>query len=788
MKKLLGLLFLIISSLGSFGQEKYSISGYIKDITNGEELLGATIYVKENGKSAAANIYGYYSIELPKGTYNLVYSFIGYEVKTVLVELDKDTKLDVELSESNDELDEIIVTGERLDANVKSTEMSVAKVSTKEIEKIPVIFGEKDVLKTIQLLPGVSSAGEGNAGFYVRGGGSDQNLILLDEATVYNASHLLGFFSVFNSDAIKDVKLYKAGIPAQYGGRLSSVLDVNMKNGNDKKLAASGGIGLISSRLTLEGPIVKDKGSFIVSGRRMYIDQFFRLSKNKDTRNTKVNFYDLNAKANYKLNDNNRIFLSAYLGRDRFGFSDSLVTDQETGEKEFVEVFGLDYGNYTATLRWNHLFNSKLFVNTTGIMSQYSYKFTIGTGGFSLISSIRDFSLKQDYDYFLNSNNTIKFGINSIHHTFRPGDFIVNARGKSNGFKDFKLGRNFGVENAAYISNEQSVGARIKLNYGLRLSSFSQYGGPQTVYKFNENGDTTGSKKYKNLDHIKSYIGLEPRLAINFSLNDESSIKASYMRTRQNIHLLQNSGTGTPFDLWRPSSFTVKPEVADQIALGYFRNFKDNTFETSAEIYYKDYRNLIDYRDFASIILNPIEEGELVFGDGFSYGLELFFKKKVGKLNGWIGYTLATSKREFEDINNGNTFSARQDRRHDISIVAIYDVSKKLSISTSWVYNTGDAITLPVGKYNIQGTTYDLYGDRNKDRYPSYHRMDVGITYYVKKTEKFESSWNLSVYNAYNNKNPFQIDFEDLENKPDQRQIVLTYFPVIPAITWNFKF
>ena len=777
-----------LMTLSSFAQEKYTVSGSIKDESNGEELIGATIYVKETGQSAAANIYGFYSLELVSGSYNLVYSFVGYASKTVPVELNKNIKMDVELGESNDELEVVEVYGERLDENVKSTEMSVAKVSTKEIEKIPVIFGEKDVLKTIQLLPGVSSAGEGNAGFYVRGGGADQNLILLDEATVYNASHLLGFFSVFNSDAIKDIKLYKAGIPSQYGGRLSSVLDVKMKNGNDRKFSASGGIGLISSRLTLEGPIKKEKGSFIVSGRRMYLDQFFRFSGNRDIRNTKLNFYDLNAKANYKLGDKDRVFFSAYLGRDRFGVSDSLVTNQETKEKELVELFGLDYGNYTTTVRWNHLFNDKLFVNTTGVMSRYSYRFSIGAAGFDLVSSIRDFNLKQDYDYFLNANNTLKFGFNSIHHTFTPGDFLVNSRGKSNGLSDFKLGRNFALENAVYISNEQSIGARIKMNYGLRISSFSQVGGPQTVYEFDENGDTTGSKKYDNFEHIKSYIGLEPRFGINYSLDAVSSLKASYMRTRQYVHLLQNSGTGTPLDLWRPSSFVVKPEIADQIALGYFRNIKDNTYETSAEVYYKRYENLIDYRDFASIILNPQVEGDLVFGGGFSYGLELFFKKKLGKLNGWIGYTLAASKREFEDINRGEVYSARQDRRHDISIVTIYDFTEKFSASISWVYNTGDAITLPVGKYEVQGTTYDLYGDRNKSRYPSYHRMDVGLTYYAKKTDKFESSWNLSVYNAYNKKNPFQINFENNENNENLRQVNLTYFPMIPAVTWNFKF
>lgn len=788
MKKLLFFTF-ILSLLTSYAQDKVTISGSINDAANGEELIGATVYVQELKTGVAANIYGFYSLEVPKGTYTFVYSFIGYANITETITLNENLKKNVEMSESSTEIQEIVITGEKLDENVTSTEMSVAKISTKEIEKIPVIFGEKDVLKTIALLPGVSSAGEGNAGFYVRGGGSDQNLILLDEAVVYNASHLLGFFSVFNSDAVKDIKLYKGGIPAQYGGRLSSVLDVKMKNGNDKKLSASGGIGMISSRLTVEGPIVKDKGSFVVSGRRMYLDQFFRFAKEGSAvSKTKINFYDLNAKANYRIGEKDRIFISAYTGRDGFGFKDSSVVDQNTGEKEVIELFGLYYGNLTTTLRWNHLFNDKLFMNTTGVMSKYNYRFGIGAAGFDLESSIRDFNLKNDFDYFYNANNTIKFGTNITHHTFEPGNFIVNSKGESNGLTDFKLGRNFAMESGAYVSNEQSVGARIKLNYGLRLSSFHQYGGPQDIYEFDNEGMPTDTTKFENLEHIQSYVGLEPRFGINFSLNESSSIKASYMRTRQYVHLLQNAGTGTPLDLWRPSSFIVKPEVADQIALGYFKNLKNNTYETSAEVYYKRLENLIDYRDFAQIILNPLVEGQLVFGDGFAYGLELFFKKKAGKFNGWIGYTLATSKRQFEDVNNGDIYPARQDRRHDISIVGIYDITEKLSVSASWVYNTGDAITLPVGKYSYQGSTYDVYGLRNQERYPSYHRMDLGITYYAKKTDKFESSWNLSVYNLYNQKNPFQIDFVNDEANANSRSITLTYFPIIPALTWNFKF
>ena len=793
MKKLLITILLFAITTIGFSQEKHTISGYIKDGKNGEELIGATVYVKELTTGVAANIYGFYSITIPKGSYTLIYSYIGFDNFTEQLELTSSITKDVEMGSNSTELDEIIVVGERLDENVTSTEMSVAKISTKEIEKIPVIFGEKDVLKTIALLPGVSSAGEGNAGFYVRGGGADQNLILLDEAVVYNASHLLGFFSVFNSDAVKDIKLYKGGIPAQYGGRLSSVLDVKMKNGNDRKISASGGIGLISSRLTIEGPIKKEKGSFIVSGRRMYLDQFFRFAKeDSPVRKTKINFYDLNAKANYRLNKNNRVFLSSYTGRDGFGFSDSSVVNQSTGEKEVIELFGLYYGNLTTTLRWNHIFNDKLFMNTTGVMSKYNYRFGIGVAGFDLESSIRDFNLKQDYDYFANANNTVKFGINITHHTFEPGNFIVNAKGEENGLSDFKLGQNFALENGTYVSNEQSIGARVKLNYGLRLSSFNQVAGivlgSNIVYEFNSLGDILDTTEYKRFNNIRGYVGLEPRFAINYSLNESSSIKASYMRTRQYVHLLSNAGTGTPLDLWKPSSFIVKPEVADQIALGYFKNLKNNTYETSAEIYYKRFENLIDYKDFASIILNPLVEGQLVFGDGYAYGLELFFKKKVGKFNGWVGYTLATSKRQFQDINDGNVFSARQDRRHDISLVGIYDITKKLSISATWVYNTGDAITLPTGKYVVQGTTYDQYGYRNQERYPSYHRMDLGITYYTKKTEKFESSWNFSVYNLYNQKNPFQIDFVDNEVNPDIRSITLTYFPMIPAITWNFKF
>jgi hypothetical protein len=776
---------LLILSTNVFSQEKFTLSGNIKDASNGEDLIGVTIFVKElPGVGTVTNVYGFYSLTLPKGNYTIQYSYVGYKTIEFKADLTKNIKNNIQISSGSTDLNVVEISAEREDENVRSTEMSVAKINMKEIENIPVLFGERDILKTIQLLPGVKSGGEGNAGFFVRGGSSDQNLILLDEAPVYNASHLLGFFSVFNSDAIKDLKLYKGGMPAEYGGRLSSVMDIKMKEGNAKKFAATGGIGLIASKLTIEAPIVKDKGSFIISGRRTYADVFLKLSSDPDQKNTTLYFYDLNLKANYQFNEKNRLFVSGYFGRDNFGFADR---------------FSFNWGNSTATVRWNHLYNDKLFSNTSFIYSNYNYKIDIKAAGFSINSQIQDFTLKQDVDFFWNENNKLKFGGSAIHHTFDPGE--ISSTGESIG--NTKIENRYSVESALYISNEQKFNELWSATYGIRYSNFTQIG-PGEIYTYNDKGEVTDTTKYTGNNAVASYNGIEPRLAINYILNESSSIKTSYNRMYQYLHLLSNSSGNNPTDTWLPSSNNIKPEIADQVALGFFKNLKNNTYEFSIETYYKAMQNTIDYRTGAEITLNPTVEGELLYGKGRAYGLEVFLKRKKGLLTGWISYTLARTEVQFEKINQGAWYPAKQDRTHDLSIVAMYDLSERVKLSSTFVFYTGNAVTFPTGKYVIDGQTINLYSARNGSRMPNYHRLDLGLTlegknYRMvtnpetgnkeKKDRKFQSSWNFSIYNVYARENAYSFTFREKEDNPNQTEIVrLSLFKIIPSISYNFNF
>lgn len=787
MLKFLGFAVLFLVSFNGISQEKVTLSGHLTDADSGEDLLGARIAVNElPGVGAITNDYGFYSLTLPKGTYTFTFKSISFETKTVIIELQSDLIYDLEMAPEGRMIGVIDVTGEKLDENVTSAEMGVDKINVKDVDNIPVLFGEKDIMKTMQLLPGVKSAGEGNSGFYVRGGSADQNLILLDEAPVYNASHLLGFFSVFNSDALKDVKLYKGGAPAEYGGRLSSVMDIKMKDGNAKQLSVSGGLGLISSKLTIEAPIVKDKGSFIVSGRRTYADLFLGFSKNPAAENSILYFYDLNAKANYRIGKNDRVFISGYFGRDKFGFSDQ---------------FGFDWGNATGTVRWNHLYSDRLFGNTSLIFSNYNYKIKFGSGdeSFQIGSEIQDINFKEDFNFYINSNNTLNFGGNFIHHTFRPGeietgsdiDFVLND-----------IDERRSLESALYISNEQSIKKRWKIVYGLRYSNFVQIG-PGDIYSFNENGDITGSTAYDKWEKVQAYNGLAPRLSASYILNEKSSIKGSFARTYQYIHLVSNSTSSLPTDVWMPSSNNIKPQIADQVAVGYFRNFLDNMLEFSAEAYYKNMQNVIDYRDGAEVTLNPAVEGELLYGIGRAYGLELLLKKRRGKFTGWVSYTLSRTERQFDEINNGAWYAARQDRTHDFSVVAMYNFTERLSISGTWVFYTGNAVTFPSGKYEIFGQTVDLYSERNGYRMPDYHRLDLGVTLLNKKfkmvadpitgeevkvAKKFESSWNFSVYNAYGRENAFSIDFRTNETTGVTEAVQLSLFKIVPSVSYNFKF
>ncbi len=760
--------FLCFLFLGnSLTAQNATLSGYLKDAETGEELLYASVLVEGETIGTTTNLYGFYSLTLPVGEYKIAYSYLGYATQSIQINLQSDVSQSVELKPDTDLLEEVVVTAKAKNENIKSTEMSVTTLDVKSISKIPVLFGEQDIMKTMQLMPGISGASEGSSGFFVRGGNADQNLILLDEATVYNASHLLGFFSVFNSDALKDVKLYKGGIPAEYGGRASSVMDVRMKNGNSKEWGVSGGLGLISSRLTVEGPIKKDKGSILISGRRTYMDLLAKTFTN-DFDDLSLYFYDVNMKANYSISEKDRIFFSAYLGKDVFGLED----------------FGFDWGNTTATLRWNHTFNSKLFSNTSLIYSDYNYGFNIDNAGIDndLSAGIFDYNLKQDFTYFLNPKNKVKFGVQGIYHDFQPIVFTFDDELKDQAQTQQAL------ETGIYISNEQKVSERLTLNYGLRASTFSNIGA-FTEQQFNELDEVVNQTTYEQGEFYNNYWTLEPRFSASYVLNPMTSIKASYNRNAQYLHLLSNSNAGSPTDIWIPSSTLVKPTIADQVALGYFQNFNENKYKFSAEAYYKNFQNLVDYENGAEIFANTNIESELVFGKGRAYGIEFLLEKQEGKLTGWLSYTLSKSERQIDEINFGNWYAARQDRTHDISLVANYELSKNLSISATWVYNTGDAVTFPAGKYYIDDSLISLYTERNADRMPNYHRLDLGVNWTLRDNDKYFSALNFSLYNLYNRKNAYSISFAESETSPGTTEATrLSLFGIVPSVSWNFKF
>lgn len=764
MKRFLTIIIVIIQYASISAQINYTISGYVKDANTGEELIGANILIKElPGTGTSTNAYGFYSITILKGKYTVIAQFIGYESKSVQVELKRNIRLDYTLNTKTIEQKEVVVTGEKRNEAITGIQAGAVKLDMQQIKSVPVLLGEKDVLKTIQLLPGVESAGDGSSGYYVRGGASDQNLILLDEAVVYNPFHLLGFFSVFNSDAIKDVTLYKGIMPAEYGGRLSSVLDIRMKDGDDKKFKVNGGIGLIASRLSVEGPIVKNEGSFIVSGRRTYADLFLKLSKDTTINKNQLYFYDLNAKANYKLGHNNRIFASGYYGKDVV---------------EMGSASGINWGNGTATLRWNHLFNDKLFTNTSFIFSKYDYNIHTNLGGTegNIFSSIQDYRLKQDYEYFPNALNTIKFGFNSVYHKIVPGSIT-----RDNNLPN--VTNKYSWENAIYASHELKLFDWFGINYGLRFSSFSVLG-PGDFYTYNSAGVAVDTSSYKSGNFIKTYFNLEPRISLNFSLSENSSVKAEYGRTTQNLHLISNSTSENPTDLWIPNSNNVKPEIADQISLGYYRNFDNNMYEFSVETYYKNLQNQIDYKDGADLRFNENVESQLLYGKGRAYGIELFLKKSYGRLTGWISYTLSRVEKKIDGINNNNWYPAKQDRTHDISIVATYQLTDTWTLSADWVYYTGNAVSFPSGKYEVAGQVVNYYTERNGYRMPAYNRLDIGATWQGKN-----SSWTFSLYNAYGRDNPYSINFQQSTTDPTKTEAVETYlFKFVPSITYNFRF
>lgn len=765
--------FILIFNFSWLGAaDRYTISGTISDSTTGETLPGASVTVDgSTGRGVSANLYGYFSLSLAAGNYLLKVSYLGYETQSIEMDLKLDRMISVKLVPSSEILDEVVVSAVKRNENIVSEKVGVEQLQIREIKKIPVLFGEQDLLKTLTLTPGVKSIGEGNGGIYVRGGSNAQNLILLDEAMVYNANHLLGFFSTFNSDAIRDLTLYKGTAPAEYGGRLSSVMDVKMNEGNNQSHHLSGGIGLISSRLMLEGPVVSDKGSYLVSGRRTYADLFLKLSSDPAVNSNQLYFYDFNAKMNYRFDDRNRVYLSAYYGRDIFDFSGR---------------FGMNWGNRTFTGRWNHVWNGKAFSNTSFIYSDYDYKVGINLDPFefSILSQIKNLNLKHDFQYFVSEKLNVSAGYSGIYHTVTPGQVEAPADSEIN---PIRQQQRYGLEQAVYLSANYKPSASVVLNAGLRFNTMLTLG-PGEFYTY-RNRLISDTLNYSRGEVVQSYLIPEPRINMSYILNQQQSFKLSYTRNSQNLHVVSNSTGSLPTDIWLISGINVKPELSDQLSAGYFRNFGDDVYQFSAETYYKWMHNQIDLRNGADIRANQHIEGELLFGKGRAYGLELMLKKKYGVLNGWIGYTLSRTELNIPGINEGNWYPARQDATHDVSVVAIYDLSKRWNFSGTWVYRTGNAITFPSGKYEVDGQVQLYYTERNGYRMPAYHRLDLGATYTFRKRGGFESSLNFSVYNAYARKNAFSIDFEQNPDDPSKTQAVLTYlFTIMPSVTYNFKF
>jgi hypothetical protein len=774
--KQIGLFFLALLFFTNnlIAAEKVTISGKIRSAESGEDLIRASIYVPELKTGTYSNTYGFYSITLPEGTYELKISYVGYESNIKKVKIYDDKTINFELEAQKTAADTIQVTAERRDVNLTETNTGIEKVSMKQIERVPVLLGEKDVMKTIQLLPGISTTSEGSTGFSVRGGSTDQNLVLLDEATVYSPSHLMGFVSVFNSDAIKDVTVYKGGIPAQFGGRASSVMDIQMNNGNKKHFATSGGIGILASRLTVEAPIVKDKLSFIASGRRSYMDWIAKAVPSTNVNSdTKFYYYDLNTKLNYEINENNRLFFSGYFGEDVFGFN----------------TIGMDWGNTTFTTRWNHLFSKKLFSNTTLLYSKYSYGFNFNAN-IEMKSGIDDLSFKEDFTYFMNPNNTIKFGLSFMQHDFNPGQVF----GRNDFNFEVIMPKQKSFESGLYISNEHKLTENFTMNYGVRFSLYNQLGNDSQVYEYdhNKNQDSNepiDSTYYKEYEMVESFWDLEPRISMNYRLNETTSLKLSYNRMAQYLHQLQNSTSGQPTDYWMSSSNNIAPLRVNQISAGIFKNFFDNELETSIEVYYKDMGNITDFENGADVLMNKNVEAEVIQGDGRSYGAEFYLKKRFGLLTGWISYTLSRTEQKLDGINFNKWYPAKQDKTHDISVVASYQITDRISASTSFVYYTGNAVTFPAGKYIIHGQSIPYYTERNGYRMPDYHRLDLGLQIKGKKRDRFESTWDFSIYNVYNQKNAYTIYFQDKEDNPGVTEAVkVSLFGIIPSISYNFKF
>ena len=782
-------LFMLLTTV-MFSQENYTVSGIIKEASNGETAFGASVFLKGTTIGAVSNEYGFYSISAPKGTYTLIVSYMGFEDVSQEIILDKDQKIKFEIKAASTQLAEVLITAEETErVNLKKPEMSVSKLNIKTVKQMPVVLGEVDIIKSLQMLPGVTKNGEGSGGFHVRGGAADQNLVLLDEAIIYNTSHMLGFFSVFNADAIKDIKLYKGGIPARFGGRTSSVLDIRQKDGNSKNLSLTGGIGLISSRLTVEGPMFKDKGSFLVAGRSSYVNLFLKAA-DEDNR---VGFYDLNLKTNYKLNTNNKLYLSGYFGRDSFRLG---------------ENFSSSYGNASGNLRWNHLFNDRLFSNLSLIYSKYDYDLEITSEEFNWISSINNYNVKYDLKYYANDTFKLDFGVSAIYYDFDPGQ--VRPTSETSSVNPLSLDRKKAFESGLYVNAEHKLSNKLTAQYGIRYSGFSRLGGQaMTDYANNqpvvynsslgiyERGTEIGETDYKKDETIKTFGNLEPRASLAYQLNESSSIKAGYSRAAQYIHLLSNTTSVTPLDVWTMSGEYVKPQLSDQYALGYFRNFSDKKYSLEVEGYYKTTDNRIDYIDGSDLIGNNTIETEILNGEARAYGLEFLVRKNEGRFTGWIAYTLSKAEQRTlggiaggPGINNGNWYNSAFDRTHDFSITGAYELNKKWTFGSNLVFQTGRPVTYPNGQYQYEGQSIASFSDRNSDRLPAYHRLDISATYKPnrKPNKRWEGEWVFGIYNVYNHKNAASISFGQNQDSGINEATRTAIFGIVPSVTYNFKF
>jgi hypothetical protein len=788
-KKIILLSFFILGTISSLAQEKFTISGVISDSKTNETLIGVNIYIPEKKATIITNEYGFYSLTVPKGTYNIQISYVGYETFEETISLENDSKKNFNLTETGQALDEVVINTEKTATNIRKPEMSVHNLSTATIKKIPVVLGEVDIIRALLTLPGVTNAGEGQSGFNVRGGGADQNLILLDEATIFNSSHLFGFFSVFNPDAIKDLKLYKGGIPSRYGGRISSVLDIYQKDGNSNKFSMNGGIGLISSRLLAEGPIVKDKLSFLFAGRGSYAHLFLKLSDNPNS----AYFYDLNTKLNYKLNPNNNLFLSGYFGRDVFNINNNFINT---------------YGNATLNLRWNHLFSDKLFSNLSAIYSDYYYGLDLDLIGFLWNSGIKNYNIKYDFKYYVTDKVKLNYGVSGIYYDFNPG--TIEPSNSESGINYKQLEKKYAFEPSVYLDAEQKISNKLSLSYGVRFSGFYRLGSSNVnLYENNqpvvfnqelqiyEKATPIDTQFYDKNKVIESFNNLEPRFAASYQLNDNTSIKASYNRMAQYLQLISNTASPTPLDIWTPSDQYIKPQIADQVALGYFKNFKEDNYSLEVETYFKKVKNRIDYIDGADLIANEAIEQAILNGEMRSYGIEFLLRKNSGKLNGWISYTLSKSEQRTPGrnanepgINNGNWYRSGYDKLHNLSVTSSYNYNPKWTFGANFVLQTGQPVTFPNGQYEYQGITIPTYGLRNEDRLPTYHHLDISATYTPKPTKKkgWQSEWVFSIYNLYGRKNAASISFRQNVDTGANEAIRLSIFGIVPGVSYNFKF